>query len=196
MDEKVVFVNGEKAYDLNCKDHITKYITAHLFVAKRSLKKCVEFLNQIKITCYEQIIEIYKLEKHKPVKKRKLIKFVSDGFENYRNAFNKLFYRVAKMTFGVPIKAKSAGLKHNNNAIERHNGKLEDRLQNMRRGFFCFEGGESFLNLYHIIHNFVNPHQELKGKTPAEAAEIHLPLRRNKLLNLIKYVRRRSITKR
>ena len=102
MDEKVVFVNGEKAYDLNCKDHITKYITAHLFVAKRTLDKCVEFLNQIKITCYKQIIERYKREKHKPKKRRKLIKFVSDGFENYRNAFNKLFLYVAKLTFGVP----------------------------------------------------------------------------------------------
>lgn len=184
MDEKVVFVNGEKAYDLNCKDHITKYITAHLFVAKRTLDKCVEFLNQIKITCYKQIIERYKHEKHKPKKRRKLIKFVSDGFENYRNAFNKLFLYVAKLTFGIPIKAKRVGLKHNNNAIERHNGKLDDRLQNMRRGFGSFEGAESFMNLNHIIHNFVNPHQELKGKTPAEAAEIDLKLGRNKLLNL------------
>lgn len=196
MDEKVVFVKGEKMYDMNSKDHITKYITAHLFVESRTLKKCVEFLRQIKITCYDQILKRYHEEKHKPAKKRKLFIFVSDGFENYRNAFNKLFYRVAKLRFGVPIKAKTAGLKHNNNAIERHNGKLDDRLQNMRRGFGSFGGAECFLNLNHIIHNFINPHQELKGKTPAEAAEINLPLGRNKLLHLIQYVRRLHITKR
>ena len=186
MDEKVVFVKGKNMYDLNCKDHITRYITAHLFVAKRTLDKCVEFLNQIKITCYKQIYETYLRERKKPKKKRKFITFVSDGFENYRNAFNKLFLYVARLRFGISIKAKVAGLEHNNNAIERHNGKLNDRLQNMRGGFGSFEGGECFMNLNHIIHNFVNPHQELKGKTPAEAAEIDLKLGRNKLLNLIR----------
>jgi len=66
----------------------------------------------------------------------------------------------------------------------------------MRGDFYSFEGGEAFMNLRHIIHNFVNPHQQLNGKTPAEAAEIKLPLKRNKLLRLIKYVRGNHITKR
>ena len=117
---------------MNCIDHITKYVTAHLFVEKRTLKKCVEFLRQIKLTCYEQILEIYKEEKHNKVKKRKLITFVSDGFENYRNAWSKLFRVVTKLTFGVPIKAKRAGLEHNNNHIERYNGKIKDRTKVMR----------------------------------------------------------------
>lgn len=196
MDEKYVKVKGEDNYDLNCIDHITKYLTAHLFVEKRTLEKCVEFLKQIKITCYDQILEQYKKEKHKPKKKRKLITFVSDGFENYKNAWSKLFRVVTKLIFGIPIKAKVAGLEHNNNAIERYNGKIKDRTKTMRGGFGSFEGAEAFMNLKHIIHNFVNPHQELKGGTPAEAAEIYLPLKRNKLLDLIKYVRRYHITKR
>lgn len=196
FDEKIVFVNGKEMYDLNCRDHITKYVSAHLFVEKRILCKCKEFLNQIKVTCYEQILEVYRKEKHKPKKKRKLITFVCDKFWNYRTAFNILFYRTAKLVFGIPIKAKREGLEHNNNAIERYNGKLKDRLKVMRRGFKSFEGAESFLNLFHIINNFVNPHEGLKGKTPAEAAEICLPLKRNKLLSLIKYVRRAHITKR
>ena len=45
------------------------------------------------------------------------------------------------------------------------------------------------MNLRRVINNFVNPHQELNGKTPAEIAEINLELGRNKLLNLIKFVR-------
>ena len=102
-------------------------------------------------------------------------------------AFNKLFYRVAKLRFGIPIKAKKNGLKHNNNHIERYNGKIKDRTKIMRGGFDNFEGGESFMNLNRIIHNFVNPHQQLGERTPAEAAEIDLKLGRNKLLNLIKY---------
>lgn len=43
------------------------------------------------------------------------------------------------------------------------------------------------MNLQHIIYNFVNSHQQLKEKTPAEKAEIKLPLKRNKFLDLIIY---------
>jgi len=75
-------------------------------------------------------------------------------------------------------------------------GKIKDRTKIMRGGFDSFEGGESFMNINHIIHNFVNPHQGLDGRTPAEAAEIDLKLRRKKLLNLIKYWTRFQVTKR
>ena len=126
-------VKGKDHYDLNCIDQITKYVTAHLFVGKRTKEKCVEFLSQIKETCYEQILERYNKEKHKPKEERKLITFVSDKFWNYRTAFNKLFYRVANLKFGVPIACKKYNLEHNNNPIERYNGKLKDRM-NARRG--------------------------------------------------------------
>ena len=102
---------------------------AHLFVEKRTVGKCIEFLWQIKITCYKQIFERYKQERNKPKNKRKLTIFVCDKFENYRTAFNKLFYRVAKLRFGIPIKAKKNGLKHNNNHIERYNQEIKDRIK-------------------------------------------------------------------
>ena len=56
----------------------------------------------------------------------------------------------------------------------------------MRGGFGSFGGAEAFLNLRHLLHNFVNPHQTLQEKTPAEMAEVDLKLGRNKLLNLIR----------
>lgn len=155
----------------------------------------MEFLRQIKITCYKQILERYKEEKIKPRKKRKLIIFVCDKFANYKAAFKKLFCRVAKLRFGVPIKGKRNGLKHNNNHIERYNQDIKDRIKTMR-GFFSYLRAEHFLNLKHIIHNFVNPHMQLKGNTPAEAADIDLKLGRNKLLNLIRYMAKARITKR
>lgn len=189
-------MRGLDHYDLNCIDHKTKYITAHLFVEKRTKKKCIEFLGQIKKTCYEQILEIYKIEKKKPRDKRKLITFVSDKFGNYKSAWSNLFSRVTKITFGVPIACHKYGLEHNNNAIERYNGDLKSRIKIMRGGFRSDDGARAFLNLKRVIHNFVNPHQGLKGKTPAEAAEIKIPLGRNKLLDLIKFVRRNRITKR
>lgn len=161
---------------------------AHLFVDKRTKPRCYKFLKQIKDSCYEQILRIYKKEKHKKVKNRNLIEFTCDKFGNYKSAFSRLFSRVCKLTFGVSIACKKFGLKHNNNPIERHNGKLEDRLKTIRGGFGSFEGAKSFMDLQRIMCNFVNPHQELKGKTPAEMADITLPLKRNKLLNLIRFL--------
>ena len=173
---------------MNAIDSKTKFVLAHLFVEKRTKKKCYEFLKQIKDTRYEQIIEIYRKEKHKKVKDRKLIEFTCDKFANYKSAFNKLFYRTCKLNFGVPTACKKYNFEHNNNPIERYNGKIKDRLNAMRGEFKSFDKAKHFMNLQHIINNFVNPHQELGGKTPAEMAEINLVLERNKLLNLIKYI--------
>jgi transposase-like protein len=159
-----------------------------LFVEKRTKQKCYEFLKQIKDSCYEQIKEVYEKEKHKRVEDRKLIEFTCDKFANYKSAFSRLFYRTANLCFGVPIACKKYNLEHNNNPIERYNGKLKDRMNGMRKGFSSFEGGESFMNLQRVIHNFINPHQELKEKTPVEMAEIKLKLGRNKLLGLARYL--------
>lgn len=145
----------------------------------------MRFLRQIKNTCHKQILSVYFKEKHKPAQKRRLITFVTDGFENYRNAFNKLFYRTCKLVFGVPIACRKYGLLHNNNTIERYNGDIKDRTKTMR-DFGSHEGAESFLNMKRTIHNFVNPHMGLNGRTPAEAAGIDLKLERRKLLNVIR----------
>ncbi len=187
-DEKYIKVNGKDNYDLNAIDSETKFVLAHLFVEKRTKQKCYEFLKQIKDSCYEQIIETYTQEKRKKVCDRKLIEFVCDGFENYKSAFSRTFYRIAKLIFGVPIACKKHGLKHNNNAIERYNGKTKDRIKSIRSGFKSFEGAKAFMDLRRTIHNFVNPNQQLNGKTPAEMAKINLKLGRMKLLKLIRFL--------
>lgn len=149
------------------------------------------------MACYKQILEIYNKEKNKPKEQRKLITFVSDKFGNYNSAWSKLFSRVSILVFGVPIACCKYGLEHNNNAIERYNGDIKSRIKIMRGGFRSDEGAEAFLNMKRVIHNFINPHSGLQGKTPAEAAEIKLPLGRNRLLDLIKYWAKKSrITKR
>ena len=121
---------------------------------------------------------------------------MSDKFGNYKSAWSTLFSRVTKLRFGVPIACHKYGLEHNNNPIERYNGDIKSRTKIMRGGFRSEEGGETFLDMNRIIHNFINPYQQLNGKTPAEAAEINLQLGRNKILDLIKYVREKHITKR
>ena len=192
-DEKYVQVKDDWNFDLNAVDSVTKFVLAHKFTDERTKEVCIKFLSEIKINCYPQILERYLSEKHKKVKDRKLFEFICDGFENYKSAFNKLFRRTAKLSFRVPIACRKYGLEHNNNPVERYNGKLDDRLKIIRGGFGSFEGAEVFMNLRRIIHNFVNPHQQLRGKTPAEMAEIILPLKRNKLLSLIRFVRDNDI---
>ena len=181
-------MNGKDNYDLNAIDNKTKFVLAHLFVEKRTKQKCYEFLKQIKDSCYEQIISVFNKEKHKKVCDRKLIEFVCDKFANYKSAFSRNFYRIANLSFGVPIACKKYKLEHNNNPVERYNGKIKDRMNGMRKGFGSFEGAESFMNLQCVIHNFINPHQELKDKTPAEMAEIKLSLGRNRILGLARYL--------
>ena len=178
---------------MNAIDSKTKFVLAHSFVGKRTKKECYKFLKQIKDNCYEQIFEIYEKEKYKKVEDRKLIEFTCDKFANYKSAFQKLFYRICKLNFGVPIACKKYNLEHNNNPIERYNGKIKDRIKNIRSGFKNFDDAKYFMDLRSMIYNFVNPHQELKEKTPAEIVEINLELGRNKLLNLIKFVRENYI---
>jgi len=100
----------------------------------------------------------------------------------------KLFNRVCKLTFGISIAYQKHGVKHNNNPVERYNGKIEDRIKTIRGGFGSFDGAKYFMDLQRVLHNFVNPNQELKDKTPAEMAEIKLNLGRNKLLKLIRFL--------
>ena len=147
------------------------------------------FLLQIKKICYKQILEKYLEEKYKPRKERKLITFVCDGCETYRTAFNILFKRVAKLIFGIPIKYKKFGVRHNNNAIERYNKEIKRRML-LFESFKSIRGAIVFLSLRSLIYNFINPHSELNGETPAKAAGISIPLGKNKLLDLIKYVAR------
>lgn len=139
------------------------------------------------------MLEQYRKELKKPVEERKLIIFVSDKFGNYKAAWKKLFSRITKLKFGVPIACKKFGLKHNNNSVERHNRELSRRFDALNV-FQTHEGAQSTSSLCNVIHNYINSHTMLGGKTPAEAAELILPLGTNRLLDLIKMARKLEMT--
>ena len=184
-DEKEMKVGKCPGHDINTIDSKTKFIVEEEFMRRRSKKRIHQFFKRIKGQIYDQLQNRYAREKHKPVKKRKLFSLISDGFENYKSGATKHFYRVCKIVAGVPIACKKYGLEHNNNAIERYNQDIKDRYKTTRH-WGSFPSAKKVLKMRQIMHNFVNPHQELKGKTPAESAEIKYALGRNKLLNLIK----------
>lgn len=172
-------------HDINTIDSKTKFVVEEELMEHRSKKRIDQYFKRIKNRIYNQLLERYRKEKHKPTKKRKLFSFIQDGFENYKSGATKNFFRVCKIVAGVPIACKKYGLKHNNNAIERYNQDIKDRYKTTRH-WGSFQSAKEVLKMRQIIHNFVNPHQELKEKTPAEAAEIKYELGKNKLLNLIK----------
>src|SRR3989338_4181419 len=138
FDEKYTRVKDHWEYRLTAIDSKTKLVLAEIVVIERTKEACVSFLQQIKTWCYQQMLEQYKKELKKPVKNRRLIIFVSDKFWNYKAAWKKLFSRITKIKFGVPIACKKFGLKHNNNAVERHNRELSRRLCLSTALLLCF----------------------------------------------------------
>jgi len=193
FDEKYTRVRDHWEYRLTAIDSKTKMVLAEIVVVERTLKACVAFLKQIKDWCYKQMLEKYREEMKKPVSKRKLIIFVSDKFGNYTSAWKKLFNRITKLRFGVPIACKKFGLKHNNNSVERHNRELNRRFDALNV-FQTHEGAQVTSTMSKILHNYVNPHSMLHGKTPAEKAELILPLGTNKLLGMIELARKAEMT--
>ncbi len=180
-------------YRLTAIDSKTKFVLAELVVKSRTLKACVAFLYQIKKWCYPQMLERYKKELKKPSEKRRLIIFVSDKFGNYKSSWRKLFSRITKLRFGVPIACKKHGLKHNNNAVERHNRELSRRFDALNV-FQTHLGAETVSSLHKMLHNYVNKHTTLHGKTPAEEAEMGIKLDENKLLGLIELAKKVEMT--
>ena len=193
FDEKYTRVKDHWEYRLTAIDSKTKFVIAELVVKERTLKACLAFLRQIKNWCYPQMLSRYKEELKKPAKKRRLIIFVSDKFGNYKSAWKKLFYRVTKLRFGVPIACKKYKLKHNNNHVERHNRELSRRFDALNV-FQTHLGAQSTSTLCRIIHNYINPHTMLNGRTPAEAAELKMHLGENKLLGLIELAKKVEMT--
>ena len=165
-------------------DSWTKYNLGSRLVWSRTLEEFDEFFRGLKELIGAKIHQIFRGERRKPPRERRLVTFVTDELDQYKRAFNRYFYRIAKLEFGVPIACRQYGFKHNNNPIERHNGDIKQRYKVMWH-FKSFDSAEAFLNLRRAVYNHVRTHQGLK-RTPAEAAEIELGLGRNRLVNLIR----------
>ncbi|MGC8817652.1 MAG: integrase core domain-containing protein [Candidatus Hadarchaeum sp.] len=164
-------------------DSRTKYNLGTKLVWHRTLKEFDDFFRRLKTALGTQIHEVFEAEKSKPPKERKLVTFVSDKLWQYRTSFNRYFYRIARLVFGVPIACKQYGLEHNN-PIERHNQDIKQRYKVMRH-FKSFASAEAFLSLRRFVYNHVRTHQKLNG-FPAEEAGIRLELGRNRLYDLIR----------
>ena len=76
---------------------------------------------------------------------------------------------------------------YNNNKMERMNGELRDRERVMRT---LEKADTPILTGMQIFHNYVRPHEALKGKTPSDAAGITIE-GENKWLTIIQNASRK-----
>ena len=103
----------------------------------------------------------------------------SDGLNAYVDAFNKEYYTMRNPA--THIREISLRGRIHNNKIERMNGEIRDREKTFR-GLKTKD--TPILKGYQIYHNYVRPHEALKGRTPADLAGIRV-LGENKWLTLI-----------
>jgi len=106
---------------------------------------------------------------------------VSDGAANFHEAYNKEFRTMKLETRTEHIRHIRLAGDFNNNKMERMNGEIRDRERVMRT---LEKMDTPILSGMQIFHNYIRPHQALKGKTPAEVAGIEIQ-GDNKWLTLI-----------
>ena len=95
---------------------------------------------------------------------------ITDGAQNFADAFKKEFFTIRwpKTKHIGHIRLQGD---HNNNKMERLNGEVRDREKIMRG---LKKGRTPILTGYQLFHNYLRPHEALKGKTPAEVCGIEI----------------------
>lgn len=181
IDEVFVKVRGKWYPIIHTVDSRTGYELEALLSKSRDLDAYDEFFKRLKKRFGRQVRGVFAREKDKPPKRRKLVTFVSDKWAAIKRAFNRYFYRIAKLVFGVPIACKRFGLRFNNNPIERRNEDIKQRYKVMR-GFKSFRMARAFACLYTTVVNFV---RHGKRETPAHRASVWPGLGRDRLADLI-----------
>jgi transposase-like protein len=143
-------------------DYFTKFLVADHVSDERNDEEAIKFLNKIKKGSPEIPQQI-----------------VTDCSYDYPPAMKKVFPR-KKIHRPYPAWRK----KFQNNPIERLHNTLKQRYK-VFRTFHCLKTAKDFFDFYKIYYNFIRKHMTLNEITPAQAAKIHLSLKRNRFLSLI-----------
>ena len=162
-DELYVKIKGDMKYLFAIMDDETRYWIAQE-VAESKYKHDAR--------------KLFQLAKKVIGKKPEIL--ITDGLPAYHDAYKKEFWTLRN--------PRTEHIKHikirgdmNNNKMERLNGEIRDREKVMRG---LKKDDTPILKGYQIFHNYIRPHQGLKGKTPAEACGITVE-GKNKWMTLI-----------
>jgi transposase-like protein len=113
---------------------------------------------------------------------------ITDGAPNFHEACEQEYWTRKMATRTEHIREISFdGVRHNNK-MERMNGELRQREKVMRN---LKKPDTAILDGMQIYHNYVRPHEALKGRTPSEAAGIKVE-GENKWLTLIQNASRKT----
>jgi putative transposase len=99
------------------------------------------------------------------------VRMITDGLHSYEDAHRKVFGKPWNRRYFKVEHVREIQLdgKIHNNKMERMNGEIRDREKTMR-GLKTTE--TPILKGYQVFHNFIRPHEALKGLTPSEACGI------------------------
>jgi transposase-like protein len=114
---------------------------------------------------------------------------ITDGAPNFHEAYLKEFHTMSKATDTEHIRHIRLAGDRNNNRMERFNGEVRQREKVMRT---LKRPDTPILSGYQIYHNYIRPHEALKGKTPAEVAGIQVR-GKDKWMTLIQNAKSRSV---
>ncbi len=110
---------------------------------------------------------LFKLGKKVAGKQPKTL--ITDGAPNFHEAYEQEFWTQKLETRTEHIREIALNGVRHNNKMERMNGEIRDRERVMR----TLENSDTpILTGMQIYHNYVRPHEGLKGRTPAEVAGI------------------------
>jgi hypothetical protein len=131
-------------------------------------------------------------QKGKEIAEKNTKTLITDGAPNFHEAFKEEFWTNKAENRPEHIRdIRMDGTVHNNK-MERFNGEIRDRERVMR----TLEKMDTPILLgMQIFHNYIRPHQALKGKTPADVAGIRVQ-GENKWLTLIQNASRNENGKR
>jgi transposase-like protein len=152
--ETEIKVGGEDKYLWETLDKYTRFLVAHLLSESRTSDDAKKAFAQA-------------MNKQRPTV------LFTDGSFSYNEAFNKVYYSRYKVNRVEWITRVGFRARETNNIIERKHETLKDRLR-PTRGLKHDKTAEKWLNGYVVNYNFVKPHPALKGKTPAQAAELDI----------------------
>jgi transposase-like protein len=131
------------------------------------------------------------LELGKAVAGKKPKTFITDGAANFHEAYLQEFHTMKRDTDTEHIRHIRLAGDRNNNRMERFNGEMRQREKVMRT---LKRMDSPVLSGYQIYHNYIRPHEALKGKTPAERAGIEIK-GADKWMTLIQNASRNGVVK-